>query len=218
MSNQPVEPEVDIDSTEDALFSRISLYSTPRKTDYLGNRACGFSIREACNLTGIALGTVYKWRREDPEFAEFESNNLYDLQKSIGPDVIRLGFLRCFQMFLKVDHKVLYKASILGLDVRDGVQEGEAIRAGLTTREYEYLCKIRKEYAPAAMLALHRALEPDVAPEDDKGMFANVVVLVDGKIIEGELARSVAGKALLEQCKANREMLTEGEGDADTGS
>lgn len=212
---QPELGQVDPASEEEALFSRIALSANPRKTEYLGNRACGFSIREACNLSEISVGTLHKWRREDTAFAEFEEN-IYELQRDIGPDVIRLGFLRCFKMFLNIDHKVLMKASLLGLDIRDGISEGKAIKAGLSTREYDYICKIRKEYVPAALLALHRALEPEALPEDDKGILDRVVVLVDGKFIEGELARAVAGKALLDQCKENKKMLSAPE-DGDNG-
>lgn len=210
--SKPELDQVDAGDQAEALFSRMALSSNPRKTDYLGNRACGFSIKEACNLSNITLATLHKWRREDSEFAEFESNNLYELQKNIGPDVIRLGFLRCFKLFLKIDYEVLYKAGILGLDIRGGVSEGEAISAGLTTREYEYLCKIRKEYAPAAMLALHRALEPDALPEDDRGILdGRVVVYVDNRLIEGEAARRAGADALLNQWKENKKMLPEPE-------
>lgn len=215
---EPEVEEVDAASQEEALFSRIALSANPRKVEYLGNRACGFSIREACNLSNISLSTLHKWRREDPKFAEFESNNLYELQKNVGPDIIRLGFLRCVKLFLKIDFRVLYRASLLGLDIAT-MSADEAYGKGISNREFTYICKIRSEYGPAAMLAFHKALEPE-SVKDDRGMFQQVVVVVDGKMLEGEAARAAAGKTLLKQFSANRKMLPEGEengGDGDQG-
>ena len=205
------EPEVAPDSTEDALFSRIALFANPRKSEYLGYRACNFSVREACDLVPISLAQVHKWRREDPEFAKFESNNLHELQRDIGPQLLRLDFVRNVKLFLKIDFKVLYKAHLLGLDVGPAMgSKREAVSAGLTSREFEYLKTIRKEYGPAAMLAFHKALEPESVKED-RGMLDKVVVIVNNQIIEGEAARAAAGKVLLDQMKENRKMLPEGE-------
>lgn len=205
-----IEPEVVASSEEDILFSRIALFDNPRKSDYLGYRACSFSIREACRLTPISEAQVRKWRAEDPEFARFESN-IPELQKTIGADLLRGDFARNVKLFLKVDFQVLAKAAIMGLDVAT-MSAGEAVLAGLSTREFEYLKTIRKEYAPAAMLAFHKALEPEATAED-RGMLQQVIVYVDGKLLSDEAARAAAGKSLLDQWKENKKMLPESKDD-----
>lgn len=211
------EPESDLASTEDVLFSRVALSANPRKADYLGYRACGFSVRTACDLVPVAYKTVLGWRKSDPDFAEFESNRLYELQKNIGPDILRLEFLRNFKLALKGDHEVLRKAALLGLDhgVVTMVDGEEVAQLGLTNREFEYLKTIRKHYGPQDLLALHKALEPEAEPQDE-GMLGRVVVIVNNEIVEGEVARQAAGKALLNQFKANKEMLPEPK-DEDSG-
>jgi len=212
------EPEVVAANEEDALFSRIALFANPRKTEYLGYRACNFSIREACRLTPISEAQVRKWRREDPEFTAFESSKLHELQREIGPQLLRIDFVRNVKLFLKIDFKVLYRAGLLGLDMATMTAE-EALSAGISNREFTYLCKIRSEYGPAAMLAFHKALEPE-ATKEDRGMLDRVVVIVNNEIIEGEAARAAAVKVLLDRFRENRKMLPEGgekDGDGDQG-
>lgn len=213
------EPELDLASTEDALFSRIALSTNPRKSAYLGYRACGFSVMAACDLVPVQHKTVVGWRKSDPDFADFESNRLYELQRNIGPDILRLEFLRNFKLALKGDFKVLNAAALLGVNrgVVGANSEGEleTLRAGLTDREFEYLKTIRKHYGPQELLALHKALEPESADEDGKGMLAQVVVIVDGKLVEGEVARRAGTHALLEQFTVNAEMVPEDKGDGD---
>ena len=206
--------ELDLASPEDTLLSRVPLFDNPRKTDYLGYRACGFHVHAACDLVPIMYKTVVGWRKSDSRFAEFESNRLYELQKSIGPDLLRLEFLRNFKLVLIADNKVLNKAALLGVNVGavhvDGNGNEAVVRAGLTEREYDYLKVARKNYSPQDLLALHRALEPE-SVEEDKGMYGKVVVVLNGEIIEGEMARRAAGSALLQQWRKNKEMLPESE-------
>ena len=163
MSDRPMTEEVDIASSEDALFSRIALSNNPRKSAYLGYRSCGFAFREACNLVPVSESTVKAWRRDDPEFADFESNRLYELQKNIGPDILRLEFLRNFKLALKGDYKVLQKAALLGVN-----PTSPEANYGLSQREFDYLKTIRKHYGPQEVLALHRALEPEAMDEDKR--------------------------------------------------
>lgn len=203
------EPKVDPRDEEQALVSQVGMFDNSRKTEYLGWRACCFSIREACQLVPISEAQVRRWRNEDPEFARFEGEGLQELQRDYGPALLRMGFLRIVKLFMNVDYKLLSKASLLGVDVGPAMDtEGAAVMAGLTNREFQYLCKIRSEYSPAAMLAFHRALEPETAGGDG-GALGVVQVIINNQIVESTVARQAAGQALLDQWK-ERKMLPEG--------
>jgi len=189
--------DIDIASTEDALFSRVPLLENRRMSSYLEYRSCGFSIREACNLAEISPSTLYKWRRESPEFADFESNRLYELQKNLGPDIQRLMFLRNYLMVMKVDFKVLWKASLTPPE-----QLPEDIKDLYKT--------IRKHYTPQDMLALHKALEPD--KREETSAIPQVVVIVDNQIVTDEAARQAAAQSLLRDFTVNEKLaVVEGE-------
>jgi hypothetical protein len=214
VTDPPILAEVDANSEEDTLFSRVALSANPRKSDYLGNRACGFSVREACNLAGVTMRTLIGWRKKDKEFREFESNNLYELQKSIGPDMARLWFLRNYVLLLKIDNKVLNVAALTGVNPQEIVDLTDSTRArsGLTTREFEYLKIAQGRYRSAELLALHRALIPEQEGGDGSAI-GPLVVILDGQVLQGEAASRAAARALLNQFTVNAKMLPEGQED-----
>lgn len=206
---------IDANSEEDTLFSRVALSANPRKSDYLGYRACGFSIREACNLANVTMRCLLHWRQKDKEFQEFESNNLYELQKSIGPDMARSWFLRNFVLALKVDNKILSRAALTGVNQAEDIDLTDNTRArrGLTAREFDYLKVARSNYRAAELLALHRALMPE--SEDTGGAVGPLVVIVDGQVLQGEAASRAASRLLLDQFTVNAKMLPEGQENGD---
>jgi hypothetical protein len=212
----PIMAEVDPNSEDDTLFSRVALSANPRKSDYLGYRACGFSVRESCNLAGITQRCLIHWRKKDKEFQEFESNNLYELQKSIGPDLARLWFLRNFVLALKVDNRVLNIAALTGVNQAEDIDltDNTRARSGLTTREFDYLKVARGNYRAAELLALHRALMPEQEGNDGAST-GPLVVILDGQVLQGEAATRAASRALLTQFTVNAKMLPEGENNGD---
>jgi hypothetical protein len=215
VTDPPILAEVDANSEEDTLFSRVALSSNPRKSDYLGYRACGFTVRESCNMAGITQRCLIHWRKKDREFQEFESNNLYELQKSIGPDLARLWFLRNFVLALRVDNRVLNIAALTGVNQAEDIDltDNTRARSGLTAREFDYLKIARGNYKPQELLALHRALMPE--SEDTGGAVGPLVVIVDGQVLQGEAASRAASRLLLDQFTVNAKMLPEGQENGD---
>lgn len=137
---------------QEALLSRIpTMAGGPKTADakatYLGYRATGFPIRQACYLTDINQSTLGRWRKDDGVFADFESNRLPELQASVGDDLVRLGFMRNMRLALETDFKVLYKA------VRD--------MQALTDREYSYLKGMRKQYSAQDLMAVNKVMAPE---------------------------------------------------------
>ncbi len=161
---------------QQALLSRIPHMTGGPKTseskaDYLGYRATGFPVRQACYLAGINHSTLTRWRASDEAFADFETNHLADLQASVGGDLVRLEFLRNMRLAMKTDFKVLYKA-VHHLDA-------------LTEREFKVLQKIRSLYSPQDLLAVSRAVSPDsVGPTD----FAELVLSITREHVEVKIA------------------------------
>jgi len=175
------------DDTEEALKARLPLITNPRKANYLANRACGFSVREACNLAGVNQGTVMRWRREDEDFVSWEGRSLMFLQREMVDDILRAEFLRNMRLALNRDGKVLYK-SVYNFE-------------GMTPREYEYLKLIRKHYTPSDLLALERAMAPEEG--HSKTGSVNVEVHVSGQLVDSDEARRAAARDLLDKFNAN---------------
>lgn len=148
---------------EQALLSRISHMSgsekvAESKADYLSYRACGFPVRQALHLSDTNHSTLTRWRKNDPEFARVETEELPQLQSDVSKDILRLEFLRNMRMSMRVDAKILYKA----------VQTVDA----LTTREFKHLQRIRSMYSPADLMTMTKALSP---AGEDPGDFASAV-------------------------------------------
>lgn len=131
------------------------------KAEYLGYRATGFAIRQACHLTGVTHSTLGRWRASDPEFRKIESERLPELQQELGGDLVRLDFLRNMRLAIRGDFKVLLR--------------GALHMESLTDREFAYLRTIRRHYTPADLATMTKALEPEGAGEVD---FAELVLRI----------------------------------------
>ncbi len=157
-------PELNDATGEQALLSRIpAMDGGPRianeKADYLGYRATGFPVRQACYLAGITQSTLNRWRRADEAFANVENTQLAELQSQVGNEVVHLQFLRNMRLAMRGDFNILYKA----------VHHLES----LTKREFEYLKRIRGLYSAQDLMNVTRALAPEAeAPID----FASLVM------------------------------------------
>ncbi len=137
---------------EEALLSRIPLQAgTQKKALYLSYRATGFPVRQACDLAEMSLEDLHRWRKQDAQFKEFETTKLYELQATVGSDVVRLEFMRNFRMIMKKDFLVIRKA----LFDEDNI----------TDDEWKYFLMVRKHYTPNDMLALEKAIHPENHPE-----------------------------------------------------
>ncbi|MFZ5500967.1 MAG: hypothetical protein ACOY58_03530, partial [Candidatus Micrarchaeota archaeon] len=102
-----IEPgKADTDEVEESLMARVPFMTSTRKADYLGYRAMGFSVREACDLVPITFKTLLNWRRQDEEFARWEGGRLAELQSTIADDVLRFAFLRNMRLVLRIDGRL----------------------------------------------------------------------------------------------------------------
>ena len=181
--------DVDITAEDIAEIAdaRIPLSQNPRKAEYLSNRAVGFGIRESCALADVSQATLRKWRREDPEFREFEGERLAFLQRTISSDIMRMKWLRNFFLVLRRDQRILYKSAFNF--------------EGLTDNERSYLHLIRKHYTPQDLLALEKALEPEHG-ERARIAVDKAVFLVDGREVKDEGLRQAAARAVLDRFNA----------------
>ncbi len=185
--------DIEPDDYEEMLKARIPLNKNPRKADYLSHRACGFSVREACALADISFAAVKKWRREDEDFRKWESGDgLAWLQSNVSHDLMQMEFMRNFRLALRLDKKVLYKAS-LALEL-------------LTDKEMEILKVIRKHYTPQDILAVQRALVPEPDHMPPGSYKESITVTVEGRAVESESARRTAARELLENFEASKRL------------
>ena len=183
--------DVEPDDYEEMLRARIPLNNNPRKASYLSYRAAGFSVRESCALAEVQFGTVKKWRREDEEFRNWESGErLAWLQNNVASDLISMEFMRNFRLCLRLDKKVLLRAS-LSLSL-------------LTDREMEVLKVIRKHYTPQDIIAVDKAMQPDGDAMPPGSYRETLTVTVEGRQVEDESARRAAARDLLERFESNK--------------
>ena len=183
--------DIEPDDYEEMLKARIPLSNNPRKADYLSHRAAGFSVRESCALAEVQFGTVKKWRREDSEFREWESGEkLAWLQSNVASDLISMEFMRNFRLCLRLDKKVLLKAS-LSLSL-------------LTDREMEVLKVIRKHYTPQDIIAVDKAMQPDGDAMPPGSYRETLTLTVEGRQVEDENTRRAAARDLLERFESNK--------------
>ena len=188
--------DVDPDDHEEMLKARIPLNNNPRKASYLSYRAAGFSVKESCALVPVELVTVCGWRRDDPEFREWETGEkLAWLQSNVSHDLMQMEFLRNFRLALKLDGKILLKAS--------------TYLEGMTDREMEILKVIRKHYTPQDILAVQRALLPETDHLPPGTFRESITVTVEGRDVDDEVARRTASRQLLEQFEAGQRKLAE---------
>jgi len=186
--------DIEADDYEEMLKARIPLGNNPRKASYLSYRASGFSVRESCALVPVSFATVKKWRREDEEFREWESGEkLAWLQSNVAHDLTQMEFMRNFRLCLRLDKKVLYKAA-LSLSL-------------LTDREMEVLKVIRKHYTPQDIMAVQRALVPEPDHMPPGSYKESITVTVEGRQVEGENARRLAARELLENFESGKRAL-----------
>ena len=186
--------DIEADDYEEMLKARIPLGNNPRKASYLSYRAAGFSVRESCALVPVTFTTVKSWRRDDEEFRGWESGEkLSWLQSNVAHDLTQMEFMRNFRLCLRLDKKVLFKASLS--------------LASLTDREMEVLKVIRKHYTPQDIIAVGRALQPEPDHLPPGSYRETLTVTVEGRTVEGENARRVAARELLDNFESGKRAL-----------
>lgn len=168
---------------EQALLARIPAFDDPKKTDYLGYRAMGFSVRESCLMVGVQQRQVMHWRGNDPTFKDWETTRILELQDSVAEDLLRLGFNRNLHLNLQLHRTLLMKALI------DGV-------GTLSKNEISILRVVTNAYGPAELAALQKLLGSDSAA-DSTWQPPQIIVNVDQFVVESESAKRAASRQLL---------------------
>lgn len=135
----PSESEITGNDTESIIRSIFEVDGNSNKSNYLGYRASGFSVRESLRLTGIHEKTLHRWRDGDPKFV-LQENSLPELRKTLGVNFAHLEFLRNMRLFLEKDYQILQK-SLRKPDVTDPTTI-------MTKSEQDYLLRIRSIYTP----------------------------------------------------------------------
>lgn len=131
------------------VLSRIPpLFGLSPKATYLALRSIGISSKEALRILKIERRYLTQWREDDEIFAYVETEKLPELQKSCGPNIVRLKFMRNAMLLYELDTEIIVKAS------EEGISE-------LEDREWQWLRQVRAHYNPADLLALEKAIAPE---------------------------------------------------------
>jgi len=121
-----------------------------KKASYLSYLVAGFSVMESCKLGKVHLKTVFRWRREDSNFALIEEQCSTELRKRLADELIDIEFTRNFRLVLAKDFNILFK------DAQD---------LALTDREQQYLLVIRKFYTPQQFAMIKQIIGGDGSGE-----------------------------------------------------
>jgi hypothetical protein len=125
--------EISGDNTEAIIQSMFEADMDSKKSRYIGYRASGFRTKEALQLTGITLRSLFSWRASDPIFVSWETQ-LPQLRKTVGVEYSYMEFLRNYRLILRKDYEV-FKKSLSSPDA-------------LTKFDQDYLMKARTHYTP----------------------------------------------------------------------
>jgi hypothetical protein len=132
----------------DLILAQIpSLFGDSDKATYLGFRALGFRPNQVLEVMQLPSDQLEIWYDDFPEMREFEKNYLWDLQRKINADIVRLQFMRNMVMFLMKD----------SLIIKQGMINSE----GMSQRDFEYFKTVRRFYDTGQLLNLEKAIAPE---------------------------------------------------------
>jgi hypothetical protein len=132
----------------DLILAQIpSLFGDSDKATYLGFRALGFRPNQVLEVMQLPSDQLELWYDDFPEMREFEKNYLWDLQRKINADIVRLQFMRNMVMFLMKD----------SLIIKQGMINSE----GMSQRDFEYFKTVRRFYDTGQLLNLEKAIAPE---------------------------------------------------------
>lgn len=175
---------------EEMVKARMPLSSNPRKAAYLTNRACGFSIREACTLAGVSEACLRRWRREDSEFDVWERERLKFMQETLVKDLEMMEFHRNMRLVMAIDKKLLYK--------------GYYNMQSMSDVEVSLLKVSMNKYKAGELVQMNQALgtDNDLPPGAYRESYT---VTVEGREVDTVGARQAAARKLLVQFTDNKQ-------------
>lgn len=183
--------EVQVWDPVEAAKAAVPLLDSQAKMDYLEYRACGFTIREACMLTGIGQKLVSRWRREDPIFASWEGERLFELQHTLGDRLVHAKFLRNMIFKMNIDGQALSEVAMKGL------QEA-------SSESIDWAKGVASHYKSQDYALMEKVVQPDMG-QNTGGTTVNVHV--EGDLVVDEHARRAASKKLLEDFTRNSKII-----------
>ena len=127
--------------------SVVPYFDNLHKSEYLGFRACGFGVRDACQLVGVHQRTVNNWRKSDPEFILTENNALNSMRQNLAANHLNIRFTRNYALILEKDFIVIQKST----------NDPDS----LNKHEHEYLLKLRSSYSPQQLEVMRRLIGED---------------------------------------------------------
>ena len=127
------------DDNQSIAESLFPSYFKEAQTEYLAFRACGFKLREACQLVPVHHVTVSVWRK-DPLFVEWEQKAVSTVRDTLVKEHLQIEFTRNYALLLIKDYKIIKKS----------MDDKEV----LGKQEHEYLLRARSNYTPQQLQIL----------------------------------------------------------------
>lgn len=169
LTNLPVDEKSEVAAAVSILPYLAGDRTSERKAEYLGLRYSGYSVREACEITGITQMTVMRWRDPDkewydPTFVELEIGATGDNRKKVRAEVVQLLYIRNWHLLMRYDQRVIRK--VLGLETdEDGFIQQP------TKEDRAYLKIIRGQYNAAQMQVIEALAADNNANDFDISEF-----------------------------------------------
>jgi hypothetical protein len=106
----PLHMQVVAQTSKEALVNNmLPDFRDGRKKEFLALRSANYSITEALAAVGAVTQEYNTWKKNDPVFADWAVNHVWELQHNIGTEVLLARFKRCVFLQLSIDTDVLAK-------------------------------------------------------------------------------------------------------------
>jgi len=173
-------------SKETVVDGMVPDFRDNRKKEFLVLRSANYSISEALAAVGAVSQEYNGWKNNDPLFADWAINHIWDLQHNIGTEVLLARFKRCVFLQLSIDSEVLAKRAFSPDEMT--AEDKIDARAAAT------------RYNAQAIATIFKVLDPRIGEEPVEKPAATIHLQVDVGLndIEEYQHRKIQAKKLLQ--------------------
>ena len=186
-------------SKETVVDGMVPDFRDHRKKEFLVLRSANYSISEALAAVGAVSQEYNGWKNNDPLFADWAINHIWDLQHNIGTEVLLARFKRCVFLQLSIDSEVLAKRTFSPDEMT--AEDKIDARAAAT------------RYNAQAIATIFKVLDPRIGEEPPEKPAAIIHLKVDVGLndIEEYQHRKIQAKKLLQSFTETGGVVIDGE-------
>lgn len=188
--------KVDPLDAENALSSMLPQFTPAKKSEYLFWRALYFNRQECLQLAKVSSGELREWLRSDREFRLWYKEKILDVQRFVGPKLVKLQFIRNMGLSMKIDYDLLKRVALEG-------------SGGLSKSEDNWARDAAGRYKSSDLVAMMKALEENEEDGQTKARSGevNVTFVLDGRSALSEEEKREGFRQLLQRFEMKSEVI-----------